>query len=40
MPHYVGPDVSQKTTTICVMDEQGRRLSRGVWATDPGAISA
>jgi len=22
MPHYVGLDVSQKTTTICVVDEQ------------------
>src|SRR5260221_10233508 len=40
MPHYVGLDVSQKTTAICVVDEQGRRLWRGVCATDPGAISA
>ena len=24
MPHYVGLDVSQKTTAICVVDEQGR----------------
>ena len=36
MPHYVGLDVSQKTTAICVVDEQGRRLWRGVCATDPG----
>src|SRR3954464_14950293 len=35
MPHYVGLDVSQKTTAICVVDEQGRRLWRGVCATDP-----
>ena len=40
MPHYVGLDVSQKTTAICVVDEQGRRLWRGVCATDPGAIAA
>ncbi len=40
MPHYVGLDVSQKTTAICVVDEQGRRLWRGVCATDPGPISA
>jgi len=40
MPHYVGLDVSQKTTSICVVDERGRRLWRGVCATDPGAISA
>jgi hypothetical protein len=30
MPHYVGLDVSQKTTSICVVNEQGRRLWRGV----------
>ena len=39
MPHYVGLDVSQKTTSICVVDEQGRRLWRGACATDPEAIS-
>ena len=37
MPHYVGLDVSQKTTAICVVDEQGRRLWRGACATDPGS---
>jgi transposase len=40
MPHHVGLDVSQKTTAICVVDEQGGRLWRGVCATDPEAISA
>ena len=40
MPHYVGLDVSQKTTAICVVDEQGRRLWRGACVTNPGAISA
>ena len=39
MPHYVGLDVSQKTTAICVVDEQGRRLWRGVCATGPVPIS-
>jgi transposase len=39
MPHYVGLDVSQKTTAICVVDEQGRRVWRGLCATDPEAIS-
>ena len=40
MPHYVGLDVSQKTTAICVVDEQGQRLWRGECTTDPGAIAA
>src|SRR3954447_21247137 len=40
MPHYVGLDVSQKTTAICVVDEQGRRLWRGICDSDPGPISA
>jgi transposase len=40
MPHYVGLDVSQKTTSICVVYEQGQRLWRGSCVTDPGAISA
>ena len=40
MSHYVGLDVSQKTTTICVVDEQGHQLWRGFCATDPVAISA
>ena len=26
MPHYIALDVSQKTTAICVVDDQGRRL--------------
>ena len=40
MPHFVGLDVSQKMTTLCVVNEQGSRLWRGVCATDPEAISA
>lgn len=37
---YVGLDVSQKTTAICVVDRQGGRCWRGVCATDPSAIAA
>lgn len=40
MPHYAGLDVSQKTTAIRVVDERGKRIWRGVCATDPEAISA
>src|SRR3954453_10503861 len=39
MPHYVGLDVSQKTTSICVVDEQGRQLWRGVCTTHPDPIA-
>jgi len=28
MTHYVGLDVSQKVTAICVIDDTGRRLWR------------
>lgn len=40
MPHFVGLDVSQKITALCVVDEQGSRVWRGVCATNPEAISA
>lgn len=33
MTHYVGLDVSQKTTAICVVDAAGRRLWRGQCAS-------
>ena len=36
MTRFVGLDVSQKVTAICVVDETGRRLWRGQCATDPG----
>jgi transposase len=39
MTHYAGLDVSQKETTICIVDEQGRRLWRGTAATDPEALA-
>ena len=38
MQHYVGLDVSQKTTVICVVDGGGRRLWRGVCPTDPEQV--
>ena len=39
MPHSVGLDVSQKTTAICVVKTEGRRVWRGTAPTDPGQIS-
>ena len=39
MPHSIGLDVSQKTTAICVVDTEGRRVWRGSCPTDPGSIS-
>jgi transposase len=38
MTHYVGLDVSQKTTAICVIDAAGRRLWRGQCASVPERI--
>jgi transposase len=35
MTHYVGLDVSQKTTAICVVDSTGRRVWRGQSASVP-----
>jgi len=38
MTRFVGLDVSQKLTALCVVDETGRRLWRGQCATDPERI--
>jgi transposase len=38
MTHYVGLDVSQKMTAICVVDSSGRRVWRGQCTTDPEHI--
>ena len=38
MSHYVGLDVSQKMTAICVVDSSGRRVWRGQCTTDPEHI--
>ena len=37
--HYVGLDVSQELTSICVIDEQGAIVWRGKCATDPDALT-
>lgn len=39
MTHYVGLDVSQRTTAVCVVDETGRRIWRGMCPTSPEAIA-
>jgi transposase len=39
MARFVGVDVSQKLTSICVVDESGRRLWRSQCATEPGLIA-
>jgi transposase len=40
MKRYVGLDVSQATTAICVVDGEGRTLAERVTATEPCAIAA
>ena len=37
--HYVGLDVSQELTSVCVIDQQGTVVWRGQRATDPDAIA-
>jgi transposase len=36
--HYVGLDVSQELTAVCVVDEDGQIVWRGACATDAGAL--
>jgi transposase len=38
MTRYVGLDVSQKMTAICVVDDSSRRLWRGQCTSDPEQI--
>lgn len=38
MIHYIGLDVSQKVTAICVVDAEGRRLWQGQCASTPERI--
>ena len=38
MAQFVGLDVSQKLTSICVVDDAGRRLWRGQCHSEPGPI--
>ena len=35
---FVGLDVSQRSTSICILDGHGARVWRGKCATDPAAI--
>ena len=39
MEPYVGLDVSQELTSVCVVDQQGTVIWRGKCATDPDAIA-
>ena len=40
MKQYVGLDVSQKETSVCVVDEMGQFLFEGKAKSDPGALAA
>ena len=40
MKQYVGLDVSQKETSVCVVDEVGQVLFEGKAKSDPGALAA
>jgi hypothetical protein len=40
MEHYVGLDVSLKTTAICIVDRTGKIEREGVVASDPEAVAA
>ena len=39
MTQYVGLDVSQKETSVCIVDEQGRIIFEGKVLSDPGALA-
>ena len=38
MSHFVGLDVSQKMTAICIVDKNGQRIWRGQCPSDPEQI--
>ncbi len=40
MEQYVGLDVSQKETVICVIDGNGKQVWEGVCSSTPGAMAA
>lgn len=40
MKQYVGLDVSEKETTVCVVDETGRLIFEGRAKSNPGALAA
>lgn len=39
MTHSVGLDVSQKTTSVWIVDDAGRRIWRGIGCSEPDAIA-
>ncbi|WP_206613948.1 IS110 family transposase [Paenirhodobacter populi] len=39
MKHYVGLDVAQKETAVCVVDEAGQLVFEGRSKSDPGALA-
>ena len=39
MTHFVGLDVSQKLTAVCVVDDAGRRVWRGQCTSVPEQIA-
>ena len=38
MERFVGLDVSQRSTSVCILEASGARIWRGKCATDPAAI--
>ncbi|MCO5163871.1 MAG: IS110 family transposase [Mesorhizobium sp.] len=40
MHQYVGLDVSQKETAVCIVDMSGRVMVEGRVKSDPGALAA
>lgn len=39
MKQYVGLDVSQKETSVCILDEQGKPVFEGRAPSEPGALA-
>ena len=39
MKQYVGLDVSQRETSVCVVDQEGRTVYEGRVKSDPGALT-
>lgn len=39
MEQYVGLDVSQKQTAVCVVDDEGKRVWQGTCRSTPEAIA-
>jgi transposase len=39
MPHYIGLDVSQQTISVCIVDDEGHCIWRGICRCDPEEIA-